>query len=79
MSSQNNYDKENINIQCCCERPKTNIICANCGYTMFGRIRFMCPIHWQTTFLCDISKCARCRADGRMLIEFDSGSHGKLY
>ncbi|XP_048511233.1 uncharacterized protein LOC125500960 [Athalia rosae] len=55
---------------CLCDRAHRHILCAVCGYTGWGRIKFSCPQHPQTIFLIDVSQCPKCRAYGYMMSEF---------
>ncbi|XP_058789193.1 uncharacterized protein CG13380 isoform X2 [Phymastichus coffea] len=62
------FDK--IGSDCICNRPYSHIICLNCGYLMFGRVRYGCPKHKMVTFLIDITNCPKCKAFEYMLEEF---------
>ncbi|XP_026674846.1 uncharacterized protein CG13380 isoform X2 [Ceratina calcarata] len=55
--------------QCICFRPYAFVICNVCGYWTKGRIRYFCPFHPQTIFLCDITQCPQCKCYSHMLSE----------
>nr|XP_014280629.1 uncharacterized protein CG13380 [Halyomorpha halys] len=45
---------------CICDRPKTKIMCTNCDYVSFGRVRRTCNLHPYVTYLMDLIQCPKC-------------------
>ena len=53
--------KQEIKLECICERPKQIILCHKCGESFQGRIKRKCSAHPNVLYLYDVEACTKCR------------------
>jgi len=73
--SNNNWTSQHQeSVPCVCERPVSHLICTQpqCGMSLDGRIRILCPTHPKVMFLQDLEVCPGCKKQGVLRIANES-------